>query len=172
MNDRVLMAALLVRERLGRMNDVIHASAIVVVLPHILEPGEALHRPSLAAGNDPTRPFDIETDRRVAEFKLARWRRADAMRKRQLFKDLVHLALEPSERVRQLFVLGPVPIHFLTTSRSTAAWALERFPAVRAAFAQNFGSLDVEVRKFTSAQADRVDLVDLEQRWPALFAPA
>jgi hypothetical protein len=88
MNDRVLMAALLVRERLGRMNDVIHASAIVVVMPHILEPGEALHRPSLAAGNDPTRPFDIETDRRVAEFKLARWRGADAMRKRQLFKDL------------------------------------------------------------------------------------
>ena len=52
MNDRVLMAALLV-QRLGRMNDVIHASAIVVVMPHILEPGEALHRPSLAAGNDP-----------------------------------------------------------------------------------------------------------------------
>ena len=40
----------------------------------MLEPGERLaNRPSLAAGNDPSRTFDLETDRRVAEFKLAIW---------------------------------------------------------------------------------------------------
>ena len=109
----LLSAALIARERLGRISDVIHAAAIVVVLPYLLEPDELLRRPSLAAGNDPTRPFDVETDRRIAEFKLARWRGADAMRKRQSFKDLVELAAEPSTRQRHLFVLGHHPIHFL-----------------------------------------------------------
>ena len=154
------------------MNDVIHAAAIAVALSEILEAGETLHRPSLGAGNDPSRPFDLETDRRVAEFKLGRWRGADAMRKRQLFKDLVHLAAEPSDRVRHLFVLGSQPIHFLTTSRSTAAWALDRFPAARAAFTQDFGSLEVEIREFTATHGKHVDIVNLEHRWPALFDPA
>lgn len=121
LTTRLLAAALVVRERLGRMNDVIHAAAIAVALPEILEPGETLQHPSLGAGNDPSRPFDLKTDLRLAEITLGRWRGADAMRKRQLFKDLVHLAAEPSARLRHLFVLGPEPIDFLTTSRSTAA---------------------------------------------------
>jgi hypothetical protein len=166
----LLPAALFVRDRLGRINDVIHATAIAVALPEILEPGEELQRPSLAAGNDPTRPFDLETDRRIAEFKLARWRGADAMRKRQLFKDFVHLAVEPSDRCRHLFVLGSEPIQFLETSRSTAGWALDRFPAARAVWAEHFGSLEVEIREFTATGGNYVEIVDLEHRWPALFA--
>jgi hypothetical protein len=42
---------------------VIHATAIGVDLPHLLEAGEVLKRPSLGAGNDPSRPSDVETDR-------------------------------------------------------------------------------------------------------------
>ena len=88
-----LESSFVARDRLGRINDVIHAFAISIVLPTILEPGEILlKRPSLAAGNDPTRPFDLETDRRVAEFKMSRWDGHDAARMRQLVKDLVHLA--------------------------------------------------------------------------------
>jgi hypothetical protein len=165
----LLSAALIARERLGRINDVIHAAAIAVVLPYLLEPDELLRRPSLAAGNDPSRPFDVETDRRIAEFKLARWRGADAMRKRQSFKDLVELAAEPSNRHRHLFVLGDQPIHFLRTSKSTAAWALDRFPAVQSRFVEAFGPLDTPIHDFTKTQANHVELIDLEKRWPALF---
>jgi hypothetical protein len=68
-----MVAALTGRESLGRLNDLIHAAGIVVALPHLLEDGEEIAvRPSLAVGNDPSRPFHLETDRRVAEFKLAR----------------------------------------------------------------------------------------------------
>lgn len=165
----LLSAALIARERLGRINDIIHAAAIAVVLPHLLEPDELLRRPSLAAGNDPTRPFDVETDRRIAEFKLARWRGADAMRKRQSFKDLVELAAEPSNRQRHLCVLGDQPIHFLRTSKSTAAWALNRFPAVQSRFVKTFGPLDTPIHVFTKTQAKHVELINLEKRWPALF---
>ena len=99
----LLDAAIDVRVRLGRINDLIHAAAIVLSIPRILRPGERLvRRPSLAAGNDPSRPFDLETDLRVAEFKLAVWKGADAMRKRQTVKDLVHLAAEDSGRQPEL----------------------------------------------------------------------
>ena len=59
------------KTELGRVNDLIHALAISLSLPHLMEPGEVLRRPSLASGNDPSRLFDLETDRRIAEFKLS-----------------------------------------------------------------------------------------------------
>lgn len=72
----LLEAALLIRWDLGRLNDLVHAAAISLTLPLIVEPGERLtSRPSLATGNDPTRPFDLETDRRVVEFKVGIWSR-------------------------------------------------------------------------------------------------
>jgi hypothetical protein len=111
----LLAAAVATRRQLGRLNDLIHASAIGLMLPRLLEPDEVVQgRPSLAAGNDPARPYDLQTDRRVAEFKLSYWAGADAMRKRGVFKDLVHLAADQSGRRAQLFVLGEAPIKFLT----------------------------------------------------------
>jgi hypothetical protein len=107
----------------GRLNDLVHAATITLTLPLILEPGERLtNRPSLAAGNDPTRPFDVETDRRVAEFKVEIWsgNGTDAMRKRTVFHDLVHLAADTSDRRAELYVVGPQPVRFLLRSRTTA----------------------------------------------------
>lgn len=138
----LLEAAVAVRRSLGRVNDLIHASAIVLLLPHLLQKGEIVsNRPSLAAGNDPSRPFDLETNRRVAEFKLSRWAGADAMRKRQTFKDLVHLAADASGRTAQLFVVGEAPIRFLRSSRSKAAWGLDRSPATASLFEKRFHPL-------------------------------
>jgi len=58
-------AAIATRRQLGRLNDLIHAAAIGLVLPQLLEPGEVVQgRPSLAAGNDPKRPYDLQTNRR------------------------------------------------------------------------------------------------------------
>ena len=67
-------ASLLVREKLGKLSDLIHATGIALALPHLLEVGEVLKTPSLAAGNDPGRLYDVETNMRAAEFKFARWR--------------------------------------------------------------------------------------------------
>lgn len=113
-SDDLLDAALAVRAHVGRLNDVIHATVIARVLPAILEEGEVVvRRPSLGAGNDRSRPFDLETDRRIAEFKVAQWKGADTMRKRGVVSDLVHLALDESGRRAQLFVVGALPVRFL-----------------------------------------------------------
>ncbi|MFF8633558.1 PE-PGRS family protein [Streptomyces pilosus] len=170
-SPELMVAALTVRESLGRLNDLIHAAGIVLALPHLLEDGEEIGvRPSLAAGNDPNRPFDLETDRRVAEFKLARWRGSDAMRKRQAFKDLVMLAADRTGRRAELFVVGPEPGRFLRTSKAKAAWALDRTPHARRVFEESFGSLDVSVAEFTERHAGHVRVTDLCEVLPPTVA--
>jgi len=169
-SPELLKDAMVVRARIGRVSDVIHAAAIALSLPELLEPEEVIARPSLGAGNDPSRPFDLETDRRVAEFKLARWKGSDAMRKRQTFKDLVHLAAEGSGRAAELYVLGRKPVDFLQTSTSKAGWGLDRAPAIREVFQQRFGSLDMTISDFTNGPGAHVELIDLEDRLPQLFA--
>lgn len=168
----VLEAGLLVRERLGRVNDVIHAVAIALCLPILLEPGEVMTRPSLAAGNDPSRPFDVETDRRIAEFKLSEWDGHDAMRKRQLVKDLVQLAADDSGRRPELYVLGDRPLRFLIETNSSIGWALDRFPAVQRTFASRFPdlSLEISIRAFRAGAAAHVRVEDVTETLGRLLA--
>jgi hypothetical protein len=90
----LLRSAVAARDALGKINDVIHAAAIALALPHLLAPGEILTRPSLAAGNTPDRLFDVETNRRVAEFKFARWDGHDGGRQKPTVKDLARLAAD------------------------------------------------------------------------------
>lgn len=163
MTDELLKAALLVRQHAGRINDLIHATMIVRALPKILEAGERIaRRPSLAAGNDPSRKFDLETSRRVAEFKAGQWKGHDAMRKRGLVADLVGLVLGRGPLRAELYVLGRLPIDFLRNSNSTMEWALGRSsPHLRSAYAQRFGSAAMTVSQFTRGPAADVALVDL-----------
>lgn len=166
---RVLSAAISVRRDLGRISDLIHAAAILLVLPKLLAEGERIvNRPSLAAGNDPTRPYDLETNLRVAEFKLSRWAGGDAMRKRQTFKDLVHLAADTSGRQPELFVVGDAPAKFLRSSRSTASWALDRAPSISTLFVERFGALEMSVADFTAGPGARVRIIDLATLLPEL----
>lgn len=167
-----LEASLVARDRLGRINDTIHALAIAIALPEILEPGEMLKRPSLAAGNDPSRPFDVETDRRIAEFKLSRWDGHDAARMRQLVKDLVHLAADDSGRRAELYVLDERPRSWLQSTSSTMAWALDRFPATKTLFVDRFGDLSMPISRFLEAQASHVAIVDLRPTLGRLIASA
>jgi hypothetical protein len=167
-----LESGLVARDRLGRLNDVIHALAIAVVLPSILEGGELLRRPSLAAGNDPTRPFDVETDRRIAKFKFSRWDGHDTARMRQLVKDLVHLAADSSGRQVELYVLDDRPRRFLETSGSTVDWALAPFPKAKDLFRDRFGDLDITIADFRAGGAAHVNVMDIRPRLGRLIAGA
>lgn len=165
-----LLAALTVRNRLGRVSDVVHAAVIALALPYLLEPGEAVsNRPSLAAGNDPTRPFDLETTHRVAEFKVSVWKGADAMRKRGVFADLVHLALDDSGRRAQLFVVGDEPRRFLESSKSSASWGFTRGSAhLKQRYTDRFGSLETPIAEVRSTHAAHVEIINLGTVIPGL----
>lgn len=169
-SDDMLAAALTIRSAFGRVNDVIHAAVIALSLPHVLEPGEQItNRPSLAAGNDPSRPFDLETDRRVAEFKVSVWTGKDAMRKRGVFADLIHLALDETGRRQQLFVVGSQPKRFLETTTSTAGWGLNRNSQfLRDRYSERFGSLEVPIAEVRATHASSVEIVDLADVIPGI----
>ena len=69
----LLTASYLVKSLAGQINVIIHAVGILTALPEILEENERVEYLSLGAGNT-GRQFDLETDRRIAEFKFINWK--------------------------------------------------------------------------------------------------
>ncbi|MEU4427461.1 hypothetical protein AB0F81_43125 [Actinoplanes sp. NPDC024001] len=170
LSEELLRAALIVRRDVGRVSDVIHAAVISLALPAILEAGESVvNRPSLGPGNDPSRPYDLETNIRVAEFKVAVWSGGDVMRKRTLTADLVHLALDTSGRRPELWVAGEEPIKFLRTSTMAVGDLLSRSSRhLRARYQDHFGAEPIPLRTFTAEQAGRVRLCNLADVLPVV----
>ena len=99
LGEEKLDAALLIKLVAGQINVLVHAVGIVNALPYLLEKGEVVESVSLGAGNS-GRKHDLETDRRVAEFKFIRWRGADAVRQDNLFADLFNLATNPTDKTK------------------------------------------------------------------------
>jgi hypothetical protein len=169
LTEQLLESALIVRRDVGRVSDVIHATVIALALHVILEPGETIsNRPSLGPGNDKSRPFDLETDRRIAEFKVAVWSGGDMMRKRGITADLVHLAMDDSGRRPELWVAGDEPLRFLTTSASPVVNLLSRSSRhLRAKYEARYGQ-DLTLRDFVATHGARVQRKNLADVLPAV----
>lgn len=164
-SEDLVDSALIIRERVGMLDTLIHAAVIIQVLPRILEAGEQLAtRPSLGAGNDPGRPFDLETTNRVAEFKLSSWKGQDGARERGLFADVVGLSLDQTGRRRQMYVVGELPVKFLTTSGRNAAKVLSKAALRLRAPGDLTG--DMSVAEYT--RPANVEVIDLKTLIPKL----
>lgn len=164
-DEDLVDSALVVRERVGMLDTLIHAAVITQVLPRILGEGEVVtKRPSLGAGNDPDRVFDLETTHRVAEFKLSSWKGHDGARQRGLFADIVGLSMDDTGRKRQVFVVGPLPVAFLRSSRRNAIKTLSK-GALRVRDAQGL-TPEMTVAEFTSLAG--IEVIDLTTLLPGL----
>ncbi|MDX3585733.1 transposase [Streptomyces europaeiscabiei] len=64
----------------------------------------------------------------------------------------------------------PEPGHFLTTSTSTAAWALDRSPGALRTVTAVFGTPSMSVAQFTATHAAHVQITDLRGLFPASVA--
>lgn len=163
----LLAASVAVRQGHGRISDLIHAVGISLALPELLRDREVVvSRPSLGPGNDPNRPFDVQTDQRVMEFKFSVWNGRDSGRKKELFKDYVNLAFDDSGRRPELYVLGSRPGRFLQTT-STSAEKCLLGAQVRAKFQERHGDLGVPISEFAAAHP--VDVIDLTRELPDGF---
>ncbi len=100
-------AALEVKRLSAQIDEMLHASGIIKCLPLILDDDEVIENLSLASGAD-GEGIDLVTDKRIAEFKFSKWQegKANGMRKRQVFADLVQLYLNPSKKKKELYVLS------------------------------------------------------------------
>lgn len=158
--SEVLEAASMVKKLAGQVNVVIHATGILTCLPRILEPGEVVEYVSLGAGNSGRR-FDLETDRRVAEFKFIRWRGADSIREGALFKDFYLLAEHPTPKGKYMYVLGTeYPLKFLNGRRAIGS-VLEKYARLLARFTDMHGNTFTTVRDYYQTRGTHVTLADV-----------
>lgn len=100
-------AALEVKRISAQIDEMVHASGIIKCLPYILEEDEIIEDLSLASGADGA-GIDVVTNKRIAEFKFSVWQigKANGMRKRQVFGDLVQLYINDSPKKKELYVLS------------------------------------------------------------------
>ncbi len=167
-----LLAALAIKAMTGQIDVVVHALGILVSLPHLLEDGEVIESLSLGAGNT-GRSHDLETDRRVAEFKFTTWRGADAGRQDSLFLDLFNLVSSDTDKRRQLYVLGKrEPLKFLNGRRAIES-VLGKRVSVLALFNQRH-AVDgfVTVGHYWATVQGSVELIDLRDMVPAFNSEA
>ena len=120
-NIDLMLAALLIKKHSNQISEIIHAVGILLVLPKILEPDEFVESLSLAAGNT-GKGFDLETNRRVAEFTFIEWQGgSESIRQNKVFKDFYFLAEHSTTKRRELYVAGlDHPMRFFNSGRNIA----------------------------------------------------
>jgi hypothetical protein len=157
------LSAAHVVKRLSRQVDVkIHALGILRCLPHLLGPNETIQYLSLGAGNT-GREFDLETDRRVAEFKFISWQGgAESIRQNGLFKDYFQLVESSSTKAKFLYVLRTQhPLAFFNGGRAIQS-VFASHPDLLHNFRQWY--LDIAtVREYFALTRRKVTLVDVSQ---------
>jgi hypothetical protein len=159
-------AAQLMKALAGQINVVVHATGILLSLPYILQEDEVIEALSLGAGNTGV-PFDLITNRRVAEFKFTHWRGGpESIRKNQLFKDFYLLAEADTSKERFLYVVDEhYPLKFLRSKRSLAS-VLSRNNALWGAFQAHYGDRFVTVSDYYAYRQGLVTIVDLRKVVP------
>lgn len=128
---------------------------------------------SLGAGNT-GRNHDLETNKRVAEFKFITWRDgADTIRQNGLFFDLFNLASSDTTKRRELYVLGKrEPDRFLNGRRAIPS-VLTKHATVKERFdLRHAADGYLTVRQYWESVRDQVEIMDLRDKVPVFGAEA
>jgi hypothetical protein len=159
--EEVLIGAGQLKRIVGQINVVIHALGILLCLPRLLEPEEIVQYVSLGGGNT-GRAFDLETDRRVAEFKFIQWQGGpESIRQNQLFKDFFLLAEHEGPKQKYLYVLGTEhPLKFLNGGRSLLS-VLSKDVGLQRQFHVKFGDQYQTVRQYFEPRRNSVVIQDV-----------
>lgn len=168
----VLDAALLLKEVGSQINVVIHAVGIVLALPYLLDSDEIVIYASLGAGNT-GKPFDLETDKRVAEFKFINWQGgAESIRQNQLFKDFFYLAEHAGAKRRCLYVFDTqYPLKFFNGRRRLSS-VLSHNRALRDDFYNRHSDRYRVVSEYFLDNKERVELIGLRGLIPCFSIDA
>ena len=142
----------------------IHALGILLCIPRLLAPGEAVEYVSLGAGNT-GRAFDLETSERIAEFKFIRWQGgAETIRQNGLFKDFYLLAENPSRKRKYLYVVGTEhPLKFFNSGRALSS-VLSQHPALQESLSRMYPGRFRKVREYYAFRKGEVVIQDISNR--------
>jgi len=161
-DEEFMPAALMIKRMAGQINVIIHAAGILQTLPTFLEEGEHVESVSLGAGNT-GRKFDLETNRRVAEFKFIDWQGgAESIRQNGLFKDFFTLAEYQTKKKKYLFVVGTgIPLKFLNGGRALTS-VCSKMPAIYQSITDKYGDDMKIVRDYYLRYRDTVNICDMK----------
>lgn len=167
-DSSLLLAALMIKREAAQIDEVVHAVGILTSLPRILNRGETVEYLSLAAGNA-GRPFDLETNQRVAEFKFIDWQGgAESIRQNQLFKDFFALAEYETAKQRFLYVVGlKHPLRFFNGGRALES-VLSKNAATSLKFRTLYGERFTRVNQYYEFRKARVQIMGLAEIVPEL----
>jgi len=165
-NEVLLDNAFQLKKVAGQINVIVHTVGILLTIPYILEEDEIIDYLSLGAGNT-GRNFDLETDKRVAEFKFIQWRGgSDTIRENSLFKDLYNLVEYDTQKAKYMYVIGKdIPLNFLYGRRAISS-VLSRNTRLWEDFQESYGERYKTVREYYTDKKDAVFLEDLREVAP------
>ncbi len=169
-NPNLLDAAISLKQVAGQINVLIHATGILLSLPHILQEGEVIEALSLGAGNT-GKKFDLETNQRIAEYKFINWRGgADTIRENSLFKDFYLMAEHDTPKKRYLYVIGTkYPLKFLGGGRALTS-VMSKNISLWSDFQKRYGDKFSKVYEYYEYRKASVEIVDIAEIVPELAA--
>jgi hypothetical protein len=167
-----LDAALLIKRVSGQINVLVHAIGILNAPP--AHPGAWRARGEPLPGRRQYRTtYDLETDKRLAEFKFTA-RVADPSRSARTNSSRTssYLVSRPTTKRRYLYVVGKArPMHFFEHGRALTS-VLSKDAATEARFREMYGDQFRTVCEYYATVRHLVEIVDLADLVPGLGADA
>lgn len=164
----LLGAAAEIKRISAQIDVTIHAVGILRSLPHILVDGEHVESVSLGAGNT-GKPFDLETNLRIAEFKFIQWRGGpESIRQNGIFKDFFDLATAETSKKRCLYLLGTHHALKFFRGRRALSSILNKNQATRDKFIGLYGDQYATVNEFFADHDQLVEIIDVLPWLPEL----
>jgi len=119
--ENIFTSAKIIKEASAQIDEIVHASGIMLALSVWLNKNEEVKYLSLGAGNHKEH-FDLETNHRIAEFKFGKWNEnsANGIRRRGYFSNYVTL-LTADNGLNKYFVVEDKKA-FLKFLNGTASW--------------------------------------------------
>jgi hypothetical protein len=138
----LLSAAREVKRAAAQIDVVLHVLGILVLLPSILDPDEVVESLSLGAGNAEARRFDLETNRRIAEFTFIDWKGNDNVRLQKVFKDFYRLAEFQTAKKKELWLSDDAFVLKYLRSGSSVRSATHKHRDVWEDFQKNYPRIE------------------------------
>lgn len=165
-DEGLFKAALFIKHNSAQINEIVHTVGILAVLPKILEPGEQVESMSLAAGNT-GRDFDLETNKRIAEFTFIEWQGGpEVIRQNKVFKDFYFLAEEDTDKRRELFSIGTKHVLQFMRSKRGIDSILNGNAKLGRAFRSKYGNRLTFVQDYYDTVKEKVAIRDICDHLP------
>jgi len=161
LNDDLLNAALLIKRNASQIDEIVHALGILLALPSILDQNERIESLSLAAGNT-GKGFDLETDKRIAEFTFIQWQGGpEVIRQNKIFKDFYFLSEAETSKQRELYVIGTDHASKFFNSRRSLRQILDGNAKLGNSFRERYGTKFRIVNEYYQTKKNVVCIKDI-----------